>query len=202
MIEIKKINKSFGDRYIYKDFSLCINDGEFVIIKGKSGSGKTTLLNMIGGIDFPDSGDIYIDELSTKNKSELLKIYREKIGFLFQNFALVDNKTVKENLELIDMSCRSGVSMNESLSLVGLPNAEKRIIYTMSGGEQQRIAIARLFLKKCSIILADEPTGNLDWDNSKIVIDLLLKLNKKGKTILMVTHDERFIKYANKTIEI
>lgn len=202
MIEIMNICKSFEERTIFYDFSLSIRDREFLIITGNSGSGKTTLLNLIVGIETPDSGEIYIDGLNTKNQRDLLKIYREKAGFLFQNFALADNKSVLENLLFVDKKCRTNISPSSALEQVGLPGYEKRKIYTLSGGEQQRVAIARLLIKKCSIVLADEPTGNLDDQNTLLIMELLDDLNRQGKTIIMVTHDERIKHHATKTIHL
>lgn len=202
MIKIDNISKSFGDRTILKNFSCSIKQGDFVVFSGKSGSGKTTLLNMIGGIEQIDSGKIMIDDLDLSNNHDIIKLYREKIGFLFQNFALVESKTVEENILMIDKKYRNNVTVTSVLDKVGLGGYEKRKIFTLSGGEQQRIAIARLLIKRCSIVLADEPTGSLDSYNSNIVIEHIKELNELGKTIIMVTHDEKFKKLGGRLIEL
>ena len=202
MIRIENLNKSFGDHYIFKNFTFTIKQGDFVIFSGKSGSGKTTLLNMIGGIEQFDSGMILIDDLDLSNNNDIIKLYREKIGFLFQNFALVEYKTVEENILMIDKKYRNDVTVASVLDKVGLSGYEKRKIFTLSGGEQQRIAIARLLMKKCSIVLADEPTGSLDSYNAEIVMKHINELNKIGKTIIMVTHDEKLKKLGGYMIEL
>ena len=200
MIRIENLNKSFGDHYIFKNFTFTIKQGDFVIFSGKSGSGKTTLLNMIGGIEQFDSGMILIDDLDLSNNNDIIKLYREKIGFLFQNFALVEYKTVEENILMIDKKYRNDVTVASVLDKVGLSGYEKRKIFTLSGGEQQRIAIARLLMKKCSIVLADEPTGSLDSYNAEIVMKHINELNKIGKTIIMVTHDEKLKKLGKEPL--
>lgn len=200
MIEIKGLCKSFGENVIFKDFNLQIQDGDFVFLSGESGCGKTTLLNMIGGIEPIDSGEITVSGVSVANKKFLKIYYQTIVGFLFQNFALMDDKTVMENLNIVKKSCRTSVSNESALEFVGLSNKLNQPIYTLSGGEQQRIALARLLIKKCNIILADEPTGSLDRKNADIVFDLLEKLNQMGKTIIIVTHDENAVKIGKKVV--
>lgn len=197
------MTKKFNDKIIFNDFNLEIKDGEFVIISGESGCGKTTLINIIGGIESIDSGDISVNDFSLNKKYNKTVFFRNHIGFLFQNYGLVDNKTVKQNMKIVKNNSRSGLSISDCLKIVGMQNTEKRMIYSLSGGEQQRIAIARLLYKKCNIILADEPTGSLDVKNTQIVIDLLKKLNKEqNKTIVMATHDENIKKEADRIIDI
>ena len=128
--------------------------------------------------------------------------YRQKVGFLFQNYALIESKSVLENLELIRSSDRTENTVEEVLRKVGLDNKINNIIYTLSGGEQQRVAIARLLLKKCDIVLADEPTGSLDKENAETVMNQILLLNKSGKTIVLVTHDSSIKEKAHRVIEI
>lgn len=190
MIKIESLRKAFGEQVIFSDFSAEINDGEFVIISGRSGSGKTTLLNMIGFLEEYDSGRITVDGIELGEKKKQRDYFLNKVGFLFQNFALIENKTVRQNLEIIKPSARSEYDIDTALRKVGLSDKADKKVYTLSGGEQQRVALARLFLKKCDIILADEPTGSLDKDNAETVIRLLKELNKKGKTVIIVTHDE------------
>lgn len=200
MIKIKGLCKSFGKNVLFKNFNMQIQDGEFVFLSGESGCGKTTLLNMIGGIEPIDSGDITVEGVSVTNKKFLKNYYRTVVGFLFQNFALMDDKTVKENLNIVKKSCRTSVSNESALEFVGLSGKLNQPIYTLSGGEQQRIALARLLIKKCNIILADEPTGSLDRKNADIVFSLLEKLNQMGKTIIIVTHDENAVKMGKRVV--
>jgi len=202
MIEIKNITKKFDDNTIFSDFNLTIEDGDFIIFSGPSGCGKTTLLNMIGAIEKIDSGEIIVDGMDIKDKRNHLKYFRTKIGFLFQNFALVDNKTVKENLKFIRKDCKTSLSIEEALNIVGLEEKLNKRVYTLSGGEQQRVALARLMLKKCDVILADEPTGSLDKKNAKDVLNILKQLNEQGKTIILVTHDEDIKKQGNRVVNL
>ncbi len=192
MIKISNLNKSFNSRQLYKGFDMTIENGDFVIFKGPSGCGKTTLLNMIGGIEDVDSGSVVINGYDTSKKRDRQKILSEEVGFLFQNFALVEEKTVKQNLSFVKKKYRQNIEMKDALSFVGLSeDVLNKKVYTLSGGEQQRVAIARLIMKKCNIILADEPTGSLDRKNADMVFDLLNGLNEKGKTIVLVTHDSQ-----------
>lgn len=202
MIELIDVNKSFGDKNIFEKFNLVIEDNEFIIFSGCSGCGKTTLLNMIGAIEEVDSGKIVVDNIDITNKKNQLNYFKTKIGFLFQNFALVENKTVKENLRLVKKDCKNDVSIEEALEKVGLSDKLNQKVYTLSGGEQQRIALARLMIKKCDIILADEPTGSLDKVNSDIVMNILNSLNEQGKTIIVVTHDEEIKKRGKRVINL
>ena len=202
MIEVKNLTKKFDDKVLFSDFNLKIENGDFIIFFGPSGCGKTTLLNMIGAIEKIDSGEIIVDGLDIKNKKNHLKYFRTKIGFLFQNFALVDNKTVKDNLKLIRKDCKTNLSIEEALKIVDLREKLNKKVYTLSGGEQQRVALARLMLKKCDIILADEPTGSLDKKNAESVLNILKELNKQGKIIILVTHDEEIKKQGNRVVNL
>ena len=193
MIEIKNITKSFGNKKIFTDFSMTIPNGAFKIFAGKSGCGKTTLLNMIGAIESPDSGIITVNGLNIHKRANTRKYFSEQAGFLFQNFALIEEETVEDNLNYIQKKHRSGRSMDEILDLLGLLDKKNVEVYKLSGGEQQRIALARLMFKKCDIILADEPTGSLDYENADVVMKILHEFNNQGKTIIMVTHDEKII---------
>ncbi len=202
MITIKNLSKSFGEKNLFENYSLQINDGEFVIFTGVSGCGKTTLLNMIGSLESADSGEIEVDGMDITQKKNQREYLKRKVGFLFQNFALVDNKTVEENLKLVKNDCRSGVSIEEALEMVGLSDKAKQKVYSLSGGEQQRAALARLIVKKCDCVLADEPTGSLDRKNADTVFSILEKINESGKTVIMVTHDESFREKGKRVIEL
>ncbi len=202
MITCNNLTKSFGDLLLFERLNFSIDDGDFVCFSGKSGAGKTTLLNIIGLIEPFDAGKLIIDGIEYKSNKQKIDFYRTKVGFLFQNFALIDNKTVRQNLDLIHKNNRNDYTIDEVLELVGLSDKVDNKVYTLSGGEQQRIALARLFLKKCDIILADEPTGSLDADNANIIMQILIKLNNAGKTVIMVTHDDTVKRNANKVIEL
>lgn len=191
MICIKNLCKRFDDKVLFDDYNMNIADGEFVVFSGNSGCGKTTLLNMIGGLEDPDKGTIIVDGIDVCQRKNKRNYFTYKVGFLFQNFALLENKTVRQNLELIQKKARTEYSIHEVLEAVGLADKEKTKVYKLSGGEQQRIALARLMLKKCDLILADEPTGSLDAKNADAVMDILHRMNSSGKTIIIVTHSEK-----------
>lgn len=202
MIEVRNVTKAFGENVIFNNVSFNIEDGDFIVFSGKSGCGKTTMLNMIGGLEKPTSGQIIVDGTDiTKNKGRI-DYLSKKVGFLFQNFALIENKTVIKNLELIAKKNRTNISIDTALSNVSMLNKKDSFVYTLSGGEQQRVALARLMIKKCEIILADEPTGSLDKSNAAVIIDILKELNSSGKTVLMVTHDEELKKVGNRIINL
>lgn len=206
-IELKNICKSYGNRNIIKDFNLSIEKGEFIGIKGNSGAGKTTLLNIIGLLE-PCEGEIQFDGdlVSCGNQKQVKQILKDRIGYLFQNFALIDDLTVYENLKIVMKKEHKEAlrkKMAEVLEKLELnENMLEQKIYVLSGGEQQRIAIARLMLKECDIILADEPTGSLDVENGRIILELLKKLQKEDKTVIMVSHDERAFVYCTRVIEL
>lgn len=210
LIKANNISKKFYNKTIFNNFSIDIDYGESIVIVGKSGSGKTTLLNILSLIEVVDSGTIYWNNINIDklNKSKINKIIRYEVGYLFQNYGLLDNKTVYENIEL---SCKykkyksiedKRTEILNALSKVGLKGYENRVIYSLSGGEQQRVALARLIVKPFKIIFADEPTGNLDEENSKIIMDILFDLNKAGKTLVVVTHDKEVINRFETIIDL
>lgn len=201
-IDLQNISKSFGDQPLFDHFNLEIKRGEFVIITGQSGCGKTTLLNMIGGLEPLSDGKIIVDGLDITKAKNLKKYYRDTVGFIFQNFALVEQKTVEENLRMVHPKGRSTITFEEALQSVGLTHTLKQKVYSLSGGEQQRVALARLRLKNCDVILTDEPTGSLDRKNGQLVMNLLRQLNQEGKTVLMVTHDESLIQENDRVIRL
>lgn len=205
MIKIAGLNKQFDDRKIFNDLDLIIEDKEMVAISGPSGSGKTTLLNILGKLDSEYTGEIIIDGTNLKAIAQTAYL-RSTIGYLFQNYGLADNLTVSKNLDfaLKYSDDKSTEAKEEALTSVGLEPATylNKKIYTLSGGEQQRIALARLFLKPCSIILADEPTGSLDIKNRDIVLKILRKMNEEGKTIVIVTHDPHVLEVCDRVVSL
>ena len=202
IVKLKNISKSYYQHNVFHDFNLEIDEGEFIIISGKSGSGKSTLCNIIGLLDKPDQGKVFIKDQEIDYKdSKIAKLLSKNISYLFQNFALIDNKTVGYNLELVYPSKKERKNnrklIEEKLSEVGMEGT-----YECSGGQQQRVAIARLLLKQGDIIICDEPTGSLDEENKMLVMNLICDLHKKGKTIIMVTHDKTLYSYAKRVIMI
>ena len=203
MLELLDVNKSYGEKVILKDFSMKVNKDEFITIVGKSGSGKTTLLNILGLLEKPDSGTIKIMKNTNPNKKEIQFLRRYTLGYIFQNYALLENDTVKSNLLL---ATKYNKDFKEDMLLDVLEKVEldkdilNEKIYKLSGGEQQRIAIARILLKPCDIILADEPTGNLDEHNKKQVVSILSKMKDLNKTIICVTHDSYISNLSDRTI--
>lgn len=205
MIEIKNLNKKFNDKVIFNNLNLTIEDGEMLAISGASGSGKTTLLNILGKLDKEYDGNIIIDNKNLKTITQT-NYLRNTIGYLFQNYALADNLTVTRNLDfsLKYSDDKSLEAKENALEMVGLDPKEylNKKIYTLSGGEQQRVASARLFLKPCSIILADEPTGSLDVKNRDVVLEILRKMNEHGKTVIVVTHEPYVLTVCDRVIKI
>lgn len=200
MIEIKNVSKSFDEKRVFEDFNMKIDSGEFVVFAGKSGCGKTTLLNMIGGLEKPDKGSILVDGKDIFLGKNRKHFYTYQVGFLFQNFALVENKTVRQNMELVQKKARTEKSIGEILESVGIPDKMDTKVYKLSGGEQQRTALARLMYKKCNLILADEPTGSLDEGNAREVMKILHIMNQEGKTVILVTHNEKIINEEKRVV--
>ena len=189
--------------------SLEIQDGEAIAIMGPSGSGKTTLLNMIGCMDEPDNGKYVFDglEVSSLTRSKADSFRKKTIGFIFQQFALLRDYTVTENVEipLIAMNVRKKKRReicHEWLSKMGMAEYEKKYPTKLSGGQQQRCAIARALVNGAPVILADEPTGALDKKTGQEIISLLLQLNREGKTVIVVTHDENVAERMNRVISL
>lgn len=202
MIQIKNLCKNFDEHVLFKNFNLIINDGDFLCITGDSGTGKTTLLNMIGQLEPYQEGEILFEGKPIETKKDKLNLFRKKLGFIFQNFVLVESKTVEENLQLIRKEDRTDVSIDSALKMVGIDDKKNSKVYTLSGGEQQRVAMARLYLKKCKYILADEPTGSLDRKNAEKIFEILKQLNDIGKTIIIVTHDEYLKNKVEKRVNL
>ena len=205
MIELLNINKKLEGKTILSDFSVKIEENEFITIVGRSGTGKTTLLNIMGLLDKPDEGVVKIFDYYNPDGKTLMNLRRNTFGYIFQNFVLMNNKTVRENL-LLSTKYNPDKTDNDIISALSEVHLEQSLltkkVFQLSGGEQQRLAIARVILKPCSIIFADEPTGNLDQYNKEIVLSLLLKLKQKGKTIICVTHDTDIAGKSTRTITL
>lgn len=193
-IRIEKLDKKYGEKILFSNFNMNIKKGEMVAITGDSGKGKTTLLNIISGLEKPDKGNIFINEKLNpfNNKKESVQLYREEISFLFQNYALINDITVEENIDIAlkyVSRFERRQKKDSALKRVGLESKKREKVYKLSGGEQQRVALARIMVKKSNIILADEPTGALDPTNRAEVISILKDFQKEGKSVLIVTHD-------------
>lgn len=212
LIEVKNLNKIYGsgeaEVKALKNINLNIEQGEFVAIVGQSGSGKSTLLHLIGGIDIPSSGEVIIDgkNIYKLKEKELSILRRRKLGFIFQFFNLIPVLTAQENIEmpvLLDNEKIDKKYMNELLRILGLEERKNNYPSQLSGGQQQRVSIGRALANKPSIILADEPTGNLDSKNSKEVLELLKYCAKKyNQTLILITHDINIAKSADRVITI
>jgi putative ABC transport system ATP-binding protein len=213
LIVMKDIRKTYKtgalEVEVLKGISIVVEQGEFVSIIGSSGSGKSTLMNIIGCLDTYTAGEYLLDskDINAYDEKELAIVRNKKIGFIFQKFNLLSKLNAYENVELpllyrgIDKDERK-TRVLESLKMVGLGDRLKHRPSEMSGGQQQRVAIARALAGKPPLILADEPTGNLDSKSSEEVMDMLVDLNKKGITIVLITHDNEVARLANRIIEI
>ena len=205
IIKAENISKSFRNHKVLDHFNCSIKKEEFILIQGASGSGKSTLLNIFGLLDKPDEGHLYLynDEIKPFSKSSM-QLLRKEIGYLFQNFALMEDETVNDNLYVaLAYSNKTEKDIPSVLDMVGLDqNIRTKNVRECSGGEQQRIAMARLLLKPCSIVLADEPTGSLDIENRDKIIELLKMLKEHGKTIIVASHDLIFEEVADRIIKL
>ena len=210
IIEFSNVDFSFNpQKPILKSFNLEVTQGQNLFIEGKSGYGKTTFLNCLGGLDFPDQGEIYLNDRLLNNLSdkELTELRRKEIGFVFQFFNLMPTLTVQENVELpllVSRSARTESKQVQSLlNYVGLLHRAKSFPAELSGGEMQRVAIARALVHRPSIVLADEPTGNLDSENGIKILELMSKACTDFKTtVVMATHNSQIADYGNRHFEI
>lgn len=209
VLHLRNIYKSYRTKHqavtVLNDLNLEISKGEFVAIIGTSGQGKSTLLNIIGCLDRPDSGDYYLDGklVNWNSKRHLAFVRGNKIATIFQNFELISHWTVLENVEIslrFQDVCKEDRVMRalHALRQVNLLQHSTKFPHELSGGEQQRCAIARVICSNPDVILADEPTGNLDPESAAIVMELLLAMNRQGKTIIFVTHDHQLAKLAHR----
>lgn len=212
ILKVENLNKTYGKNEnkveALKNINLSVNKGEFVAIVGASGSGKSTLLHLLGGLDRPTSGEVVIDgESIYEYKEEKLAIFRRrKIGFIFQFFNLIPVLDVEENIALPALMDNDKVDkkyLGEIIEILGLNERKNHLPSELSGGQQQRVSIGRALLNKPSIILADEPTGNLDSKNSKEVIELLkFTARKYNQTLILITHDVNIAAMADRVITI
>lgn len=207
MIKIQNLKKTYKDCVALDTVSMHIRKGEFVAIIGASGSGKTTMLNIIGGLDTDYMGSCVVrnKEISSLSDVECCTLRSRYISYVYQFFNLIPFLTVKENVCLASQIKGKKVDekeLNQVLKLLGLEQKKDSFANELSGGQQQRVAIARAILAHTDIILADEPTGNLDGENAKNVMDILKALNKEGKTIVLVTHDLKVANYADRIIRL
>lgn len=207
--QMTSVGKAFSGRAVLHDLNLTVSPGEMVAVTGESGSGKTTLLNIVGLLERPDRGELRLfgRPAPRVGSRAAMSMLRHKLGYLFQNFALIDADSVDDNLKIAQAYVGgSGETRRwaraRALEAVGLPDAAKLRAYELSGGEQQRIAVARLMLKPCDLVLADEPTGSLDAANRDIVLGLLQQLNSAGKSVLVVTHDTRVAAACHRRVSL
>jgi putative ABC transport system ATP-binding protein len=213
LIEIKKLNKTYdgGEECVMAlaDVDLTIERGEFISVMGPSGSGKSTLLTILGGLNHPTKGDVIVDDIPIYKLplEKLADFRREYLGFIFQSFQLIPYLTVIENvmlpLSITQRTNREQVKMAEEiLEKIGLAGKARRLPDQLSGGEQERVAIARALVNSPPILMADEPTGNLDSKTGKEIMDLFKSLNQEGQTIIMVTHNPENTSFSTRTISL
>ncbi len=206
IVTLQDVYKIYGKVHALHNINISIASGEWVAVMGPSGSGKTTMMNIIGCMDTPTKGSVQVDGTETHklNGAALTKLRREKIGLVFQQFHLVPHLTAVENVMLAQYyhSMPDEKEALQALERVGLAQRAEHLPKQLSGGEQQRVCIARALINYPSIILADEPTGNLDKVNERIVIDIFNQLHKEGHTIIMVTHDPKVGQLAQRQIEL
>ncbi len=208
MIKIENIKKSFGNKLnsvsVLKGINLEINDGDFTVILGASGSGKSTLLNVISGLEKPDSGKITYDnkEITSYNENELTKFRKDNVGFIFQQYYLLPNLNVEKNVKM-GADLTGNKNYREIIKAVGLEDKMKKLPTELSGGEQQRVSIARALAKNPKVLFLDEPTGALDEETGRLILDYICKLQKELKfTMIMVTHNLNIAEMANKVIRM
>ncbi|MBR1439525.1 MAG: ABC transporter ATP-binding protein [Synergistaceae bacterium] len=193
ILELKNVSKIYGNLKALADINLTVNAGDWLSIMGPSGSGKTTMINIIGCMDTPSTGSVILDgtDISKENAGNLTRIRRDKIGLIFQQFHLISYLTAAENVMVAQYyhSMPDEQEALEALAKVGLADRAGHLPAQLSGGEQQRVCIARALINSPQILLGDEPTGNLDEENEGIVVDIFRRLHDEGVTIIVVTHD-------------
>ena len=206
LLELKNVYKIYGDLHALDDVSLTIDEGEWVAIMGPSGSGKSTVMNIIGCMDKPTKGEVLLDglDISKESSQGLTDIRRDKIGLIFQQFHLINYLTALENVMVAQYyhSMPDEAEAMEALERVGLADRAHHLPSQLSGGEQQRVCVARALINHPELILADEPTGNLDETNERIVLDLFRQLHAEGTTLIVVTHDAEVGASAQRVITL
>ena len=208
MIKTEKLSMLFTTEEVQtkalNDVTLQVEQGEFVAIMGPSGCGKSTLLNILGTLDSPTSGSYFFEgkQVDKMTENQLTALRKGNLGFIFQSFNLIDELTVYENVELPLVYLGMKERVNKVLEKVNLLHRANHYPQQLSGGQQQRVAIARAVVTECKLLLADEPTGNLDSVNGIEVMELLSELNRQGTTIIIVTHSQRDAKYAHRVIQL
>lgn len=206
MIVFDHITKVYPSHTVFEDLYLEIRSGEFVSITGPSGCGKTTLIKLLIGDEKPTSGQILVDTINITDMSErTLQLYRRKIGVVFQDYKLLLKKTVYENVAFAMEVCGESDEaihkrVPEVLDLVGILKKQENFPLQLSGGEQQRVAIARALVHNPRLLIADEPTGNLDQENSYGIMNLLLKINEMGTTVMLTSHAQDMVRFVNKRV--
>ena len=208
LVELTHVEKHYGDLHVLKDINLTVKKGEVLVIVGPSGSGKSTMCRTINRLETIDSGDIRIDGKPLPQEGKELASLRAEVGMVFQSFNLFANKTILENVTLapikvrhMDKKAAEDLAM-DLLSRVGVASQASKMPSQLSGGQQQRVAIARAVVTNPKLILADEPTGNLDSKNGAEVMNLLTELNREGTTIVMVTHSRHDASFAHRTVHL
>jgi putative ABC transport system ATP-binding protein len=206
LVRVEHLTKRFGEVRALDDVSLEVEAGQWVAITGPSGSGKTTLINILGGLDRQSSGTAHVGdvEIGDLNETQFTRYRSEKIGFVFQQYHLVPYLTAVENVMLAQYfhSMTDEAASVEALRCVGLGDRLRHFPAQLSGGEQQRVAIARALINQPKLILADEPTGNVDEGNERIILSLFRRYHSEGHTILIVTHDESIAKMADRRVQL
>ncbi|MDR1709214.1 MAG: ABC transporter ATP-binding protein [Candidatus Accumulibacter sp.] len=204
ILEMRNVSKIYGPVEALRDVSLGVAPGEWIAIMGPSGSGKTTAINIIGCMDKPTSGEVILDgeDISRLSAEELTAIRRDKIGLVFQQFHLIPYLTALENVMVAQYyhSMADEAEALQALERVGLGGRARHLPRQLSGGEQQRVCIARALINHPALILADEPTGNLDEANGRLVMDIFRQLHEEGRSLIVVTHDPEVARQAQKTV--
>ncbi len=208
-LEVKDLNKGFGDKTnrieVLKNLSLNVEKGEFCVLLGPSGSGKSTLLNILGGIDYPDGGEVKIngEKMNSLNSKKLTMFRRNHLGYVFQMYNLIPDLTVRENIEVGAYLSKKPLNLDELIETLGLKEHQDKLPSQLSGGQQQRTSIGRAIIKNPDILLCDEPTGALDYNTSKEILKLIEKVNQKyGSTVIMVTHNDAIKYMADRIVRL
>jgi putative ABC transport system ATP-binding protein len=207
LFEARGLSKTYGEGEVQvhalREVDLDVSRGEFIVLLGPSGSGKSTLLNILGGLDVPSAGTLLFDgkDLTAANESELTAYRRRHVGFVFQFYNLIPSLTVRENVALVTDIVDHPMPVDEAIDLVGLTPRRDHFPAQLSGGEQQRVAIARAIVKRPEVLLCDEPTGALDYQTGKLVLDVIARINREiGTTAIVITHNAAIAGMADRVV--